>query len=239
MLSTLALIVLCAGPAPVERAATLKPFIAVDAPVTALTHVTVIDGTGSAPMLDQTLVLSGGKITALGPAAKVPVPKDAKVLALASATVIPGIVGMHDHLFMMGRSFKPLVTMVPQAVQNARLYLASGVTTIRTTGSIDPMADLNLKRLIDEGKEPGPKVFVTGPYLEGQGGAFLDMLALRSPEDARLSVEYWASQGATSFKAYTHITRDELAAATKAAHEKGLKVTGQRGRSCARWCPLH
>lgn len=212
--------------APPERAPTLKPFIAVDAPITALTHVTVIDGSGAAPLLDQTVVLSGGKILSVGPAAKAQIPKDAQVLTLNGATVIPGLVGMHDHLFMMGRSFKPVIITQPQTIQNARLYLASGVTTIRTTGTVDPMADLNLKRLIDTGKEPGPKVFVTGPYLEGEGGPFLDMLALRGAEDARLSVEYWASQGATSFKVYTHITRDELLAVTKAAHAKGLKVTG-------------
>jgi imidazolonepropionase-like amidohydrolase len=231
MLIAVVAAVLAGAPPPppspqVERAATLKPFIAVDAPVTALKHVTVIDGTGGPALADQTLVLSGGKIVALGPAAKVPVPKDAKVLELAGASVLPGLVGMHDHLFMMGRNFKPIVITQPQPVQNARLYLASGVTTIRTTGTVDPMADLNLKRLIDAGKEPGPKVWVTGPYLEGEGGPFLDMLALRNAEDARLSVEYWASQGATSFKAYTHITRDELLAATKAAHARGFKVTG-------------
>src|SRR5262249_14596460 len=105
-------------------------------------------------------------------------------------------------------------------------YLASGVTTIRTTGSVDPAADLNLKKLVDDGKEPGPKIFVTGPYLEGAGSPFLDMLTLRCPDDAKASVEYWASPGSPSFKAYTHITRDELAAAPKAAHARGLKVTG-------------
>ncbi|MFO0600629.1 MAG: amidohydrolase family protein [Myxococcaceae bacterium] len=223
MLFTVLVALLAAAP---EPTATLKPFIAVNSPITALTHVRVIDGTGAAPLVDQTILLSGTRIQALGPFGKVQIPKDAKVLDLAGATVLPGLVGMHDHLFMMGRHFKPLAILQPQPVQNARLYLASGVTTIRTTGSADPMADLNLKRLIDTGLEPGPKVFVTGPYLEGEGGPFLDMLALRGPEDATLSVNYWASQGATSFKAYTHITRAELVAAIRAAHAHGFKVTG-------------
>jgi len=204
----------------------LAPFIAVDAPVTALTHVTVIDGTGAPARTDQTIVITGGKIASVGPAAQAKVPKDAKVLALAGATVMPGLVGMHDHLFMMGSDAFPPVLTHAQPVQSVRLYLAHGVTTIRTTGSVDPMADLNIKRLIDAGKEPGPKVFVTGPYLEGAGSPFLDMLQLRGADDARATVEYWAAQGATSFKAYMNITRDELAAATKAAHAKGLKVTG-------------
>jgi imidazolonepropionase-like amidohydrolase len=225
MLFTLVAFVVSAAPV-VERAPTLKPFIAVDALVTALAHVSVIDGTGAAPLRDQTIVFSGGKIVSVGPSAKAQVPRDAKVLELNGATVLPGLVGMHDHLFMMNQAFPPLRITTPQPVQNARLYLAHGVTTIRTTGTVDPMADLNLKRLVDSGKEPGPNIFVTGPYLEGEGTPFLDMLALRNAEDARLSVEYWASQGATSFKAYMHITRDELVAATTAAHARGLKVTG-------------
>lgn len=225
MLNALVVALLTAAP-PADPSVYFTPFVSIDAPTVALTHVTVIDGTGAPALLDQTVVLTGGKISALGPAAKVTVPKDAKVLSLAGASVLPGLVGMHDHLFMMGRSFRPLVNLIPQPMQNARLSLASGVTTIRTTGSIDPMADLNLKRLVDQSKLAGPRIFITGPYLQGEGGPFLDMLALRNAEDARLSVEYWASQGATSFKAYTAITAEELTAATKAAHARGLKVTG-------------
>jgi hypothetical protein len=83
-----------------------------------------------------------------------------------------------------------------------------------------------LKQLIDEGQLVGPKIHVTGPYLEGPGAFTPQMHELSGPEDARRTVEYWAEQGATSFKAYTHITRAELAAAIQAAHERKLKVTG-------------
>ena len=223
---------LCALPslATADTAAPVSPlqqYIAIDAPSFALTHVTVIDGTGAPARAEQTIVVASGKIVSVGPSAHAKIPKDAKVFDRSGTTVMPGIVGMHDHLFMMGTAaYRPLALTEPEPVQSVRLYLASGVTTIRTTGSVDPAADLNIKRLIEEGKEPGPKVFVTGPYLEGAGTPFLDMLPLRGPDDARASVEYWASQGATSFKAYMHITRDELAAATTAAHAKGLKVTG-------------
>lgn len=216
-----------AGVAHAERAETLRRFIAVDSRVTALAHVTVIDGTGAPARQDQTIIITDGKVVSVGTAQQAKIPAGAKVLQLAGATVMPGLVGMHNHLFMMGTSaYRPIALTQPQPVQSVRLYLAHGVTTIRTTGSVDPMADLNIKKLIDDGKEAGPKIFVSGPYLEGPGGPFLDMLTLRGPEDARASVEYWASQGATSFKAYMHITRDQLAAATKAAHAKGLKVTG-------------
>jgi hypothetical protein len=107
-----------------------------------------------------------------------------------------------------------------------RLYLAAGVTTARTTGSVEPYADLNLKKEIDAGKLVGPHLDVTGPYLEGANSPFVPMHQLSSPEEARQFVNYWADRGATSFKAYMHITRGELKAAIEAAHKRGIKVTG-------------
>jgi imidazolonepropionase-like amidohydrolase len=155
------------------------------------------------------------------------------VLDLRGYTVMPGIVGMHDHLFYIARPnldarrhFDPPV-LVPQMTFSApRLYLAGGVTTMRTTGSVETYADLNLKHDIDAGTLPGPHIDVTGPYLEGSTSRFIQMPHLRSAEDARQTVEYWAGQGVTSFKAYMNITRAELKAAIDAAHQHGLKVTG-------------
>jgi hypothetical protein len=100
------------------------------------------------------------------------------------------------------------------------------VTSIRTTGSIEPYSDLELKRSIDEGKMVGPKIHVTGPYLEGLGAFTLQMHQLKDAEDARRTVEFWIAQGATSFKAYMNITPEELGAAVKTAHAHGIKVTG-------------
>ncbi len=67
---------------------------------------------------------------------------------------------------------------------------------------------------------------VTGPYLEGEGAFTPQMHQLKDAEDARRTVEFWVEQGVTSFKAYMHITPEELAAAVKAAHAHGIKVTG-------------
>ncbi|MCA1614419.1 MAG: amidohydrolase family protein [Acidobacteria bacterium] len=107
-----------------------------------------------------------------------------------------------------------------------RLYLALGVTTIRTTGSVAPYTDLEIKRLIDSGRMIGPKMHVTAPYLEGSGAFTPVMRQLTGPDDARRMVNYWADAGATSFKAYMNITRAELRAAVEEAHRRGLKVTG-------------
>jgi imidazolonepropionase-like amidohydrolase len=132
---------------------------------------------------------------------------------------------MHEHLFYPSGAGIPIYN--EQAFSFPRLYLASGVTTARTAGSLEPYTDLNVKRLVDAGRMPGPKLFITGPYLEGPGSiAGPQMHELSGPEDAVRTVEYWVSEGATSFKAYMNITRAELKAAVDAAHRHGIKVTG-------------
>jgi len=228
---------LLAGYAAAERPAALSPdvqrFVVIDAPRVVLTHVRVIDGTGAPPLADRNVVIENGRIASIGPGASVADAKGQVVLDRSGYSVLPGLVGMHDHLYHIARpnlradgsSEPPLI--VPQMTFSApRLYLAAGVTTIRTTGSVEPYADLNLARAIEEGRLPGPHVEVTAPYLEGSGSPFLQMHPLRDAVDARRTVEYWADQGATSFKAYMFITRDELAAAIETAHARGLKVTG-------------
>ncbi len=210
----------------------VQPYIKVSAKRIALTHVAVIDGTGAAELTDRTIVIEDGKILSVG-ASSDPAPVGATVLDLSGHTVIPGIVGMHDHLYYIarpdldasGHSEPPLI--VPQMTFSApRLYLANGVTTLRTTGSVETYADLNLKHLIDAGTLPGPHMDVTGPYLEGGNSPFIQMHQLRDAEDARKTVAFWAEQGVTSFKAYMNITRSELKAVIDEAHRRGLKVTG-------------
>ena len=206
----------------------VREFVKVDAPVVVLDHVRVIDGTGAAPRTDQVLLIEGGKITAQGDAASVKIPDRAKVLDLSGYTVIPGLVGMHNHLYYTAdRTPGPPGPLINQTTFSApRLYLASGVTSMRTTGSLEPYADLNLKRKIDTGQSPGPKIDVTAPYLEGPGTIFTQMHELSGPDDARRMVNFWADSGATSFKAYMNITRDELRAAAEEAHKRHLKITG-------------
>ncbi len=204
----------------------VKAFVKVDAPVVALRHVRVIDGTGSPPRDDQTVLISEGKIRAIGSAPTTPIPAGAQVLDLDGHTALPGLVGMHDHMYYPAPG-REAPRLYPQhAFSFPRLYLAGGVTTIRTTGSVETYTDLELKKAIDAGKMAGPKMHVTGPYLEGEGAFTPQMHELRGPEDARRTVEYWADQGVTSFKAYVNITRAELAAAIEAAHARGIKVTG-------------
>ena len=208
-----------------------KSFVTVDSPVIALTHVTVIDGTGAAPSPDQTIVIQNGVIRDIGPAASLNVPAGARIVDSTGRSAIPGLVGMHDHMFYPTASGQGPVEGAPalygeMGFSFPRLYLAGGVTSIRTAGSLEPYTDLALKKMIDTGKMPGPKMHITGPYLEGVGSFTPQLHELTGPEDATRLVNYWIDEGATSFKAYMHITRAELGAAIKAAHARGIKVTG-------------
>jgi imidazolonepropionase-like amidohydrolase len=199
----------------------VRGFITVDAPVIALTNVRVIDGTGAPALAGQTVIIKGGTIADIGDAARLQPPADAKVLDLPGRTVFPGLVMVHEHLYyptgpgvygQLGESF-------------IRLYLAGGVTTMRTGGNMNGFMDFKLKSLIDSGQRAGPAIDATAPYLNGPN-TFSQLHDLTGPDDARRQVAYWADMGATSFKAYMSIRRDELKAAIDEAHKRGLKVTG-------------
>ena len=220
MIGTTAFAALLAAQTLAAQAPTLSPnvrqYVAVDAPTVALRNVKLVDGTGTPARDAQTIVIGNGKIVAVGPTASVRVPAGALVLDLAGHTVMPGIIGLHNHMYYNSR---------PQLQSYPLLFLGTGITTIRTTGSYDSYQELNLKRNIDAGRIPGPTIFVTGPYLQGPGPGPSAMHPLSGPEDARRMVRYWADEGVTWFKAYTQISRAELGAAIEEAHKHGIKVT--------------
>src|SRR5690349_16449467 len=217
---------------PPELGPDVQPFVHIPAGQIAITHLRIIDGTGAAPVEDQTLLLDGAKIAAVQPASA-PIPAGYRTIDGSGETALPGLVGMHNHLFYLqrpnidaaGKSEQPII--IPQMTFSApRLYLANGVTTMRTTGSVETYTDLALKREIDAGHLVGPHLDVTGPYLEGAGAFFIQNHVITSPDDARKEVAFWADQGVNSFKAYMNISRAELGAAIKEAHRRGLKLTG-------------
>jgi imidazolonepropionase-like amidohydrolase len=220
LLSAAAAAVVSTQPQP-QFSDAVRAFIKVDAPVVSLTNVRVIDGTGAPARAGQTIIIKGGSIAELGDAARVQSPQGSTILDLAGRTVIPGLVMLHEHLYyptgpgvygQLGESF-------------IRLYLAGGVTTMRTGGNVNGFMDFKLKQLIDSGQRAGPAIDATAPYLNGPN-TFVQMRELKGPEDGRRQVAYWADEGATSFKAYMNIRRDELAAAIEEAHKHGLKITG-------------
>jgi enamidase len=200
----------------------VRPFVSVDAPSVAITHVRVIDGTGAPARADQTVLIEDGRIAAVGAAGTLNPPEGAQVIDGAGKTVMPGLVMVHEHLFYptgpgvygnLAESF-------------SRLYLAGGVTAMRTGGNMNGFGELAVAKAARDFQKPGPWIDATAPYLEGPGLALGQVHALSGPDDARRLVNYWADMGASSFKAYMHITRDELTAAAAEAHKRGMKITG-------------
>jgi Amidohydrolase family len=198
----------------------VRQYVSVPETSVALTNVRVVDGTGAPPREGQTVIIENGRITSVAPAAQAKVPANARTIDLAGHTVIPGIVGLHNHTFYTTRG-----RSVQLQFSAPRLYLGSGLTTIRTTGGTSPYHEINMRKAIDRGQIPGPRMHLTGPYLTGPGGA-ATMAQIGSPEEARRIVNYWADEGVTWFKAYTDISRETLGAAIKAAHARGLRFTG-------------
>ncbi|MCH7533760.1 MAG: amidohydrolase family protein [Gemmatimonadetes bacterium] len=210
-------LLLSASPATAQD---FQELVAVNGPVIALTHVKLIDGLGTPALEDQTILIEDDRITAVGPSGTVRIPAGAEVLDLTGHTVIPGLIGLHNHSYYTGGRGRA----AQLSFSGSRLYLASGVTTIRTTGARAPYEELNLRREIEAGRVVGPTMFTTGPYLTGEQGS-LTMARLKGPDQARRVVRYWAEEGVSWFKAYTWISRAELGAVIDEAHRHGVKVT--------------
>ena len=214
-------VLLVAGSAtPAAPQANQEDFIAVEGPVIAIVGARIIDGTGAPARDNQTVIIRDGRIAEVGDSGSVRVPAGAEIVDAAGHTLIPGLIGLHNHSYYTAAGGRAAQLSTTGPI----IYLASGVTTIRTTGARAPYEELNLKAAIDAGDRIGPRIFVTGPYLTGQRGS-MSMARLNGPEDARRIVRYWAEEGVSWFKAYTQISREELGAAIDEAHRNGIKVT--------------
>jgi imidazolonepropionase-like amidohydrolase len=190
-----------------------------------LDHVRVIDGTGAPARDEQSMVIAGGKITYVGPRSEQPVVQSAEIVDLSGRTVLPGLVALHEHLFTTAPTPDSGHALVEQSTLFPLMYLAAGVTTIRTAGSIAPDRDLLVKQKIDQGAAVGPEMFLTAPYLEGEPSSFPEMQGMTNAGQASQAVDHWAARGMTSFKAYMNITSPELREAVRAVHSHGLKIT--------------
>ena len=199
----------------------VAPYVSVNAPVVALTHARLVDGTGAPMRADQTVILTGSHITAVGPSSSTPIPAGARAIDLTGHTVLPGQVGLHEHTYFGG--VKRLTQM---SVSGPHLYLAYGVTTAMTAGSQLPYQELNQLRAIEAGVLPGPRMLIAGPYLNGGPPRNTMSRNVSTPDETRRVVDYWAAEGASWIKFLGAESREVLRAGIEAAHAKGLKVTG-------------
>lgn len=214
----------------VSAASTMAPgvkpgtFVAYQVPVLALTHATIIDGSGAAPATDMTLLIKDGHIAALGKSGDVTIPAGTQTLDLTGKTLLPGYVMLHEHFFYPTGS----LTYANMPYSFPRLYLAGGVTTLRTGGSINPYADLAIKQWIASGRAVGPDMFITGPYLTA-GNPEFPIIQVPDSGDPDTAVEmerHWIALGARDFKTYTTIPRKTLDAVIRYAHAHHARVTG-------------
>jgi len=198
-------------------------FVAHKEPVLLFQNVQVVDGTGAAPRPDTSVLVREGRIAAVERSARLRAPAGATVIDGRGKTLLPGFVMVHEHMFYP--STRPgEYSEYPYSF--SRLYLAGGTTTMRTAGSLAPYGDINTARAIAKGEQIGPDIDASGPYLEGATLVTSKMASLVTAQEAERTVDFWASAGATSFKAYNYLTREQLRAGIQAAHRRGLKLTG-------------
>ncbi|GGZ76879.1 amidohydrolase family protein [Algibacter mikhailovii] len=203
----------------------VKTFISVDTTLVAITNVTVIDGTGNSIRYNQTVIINEDKIQDIGDSTSITVPQNALKIDGTNKTVIPGLVMLHEHLFYT-KFFENWFSVGQMTFSFPRLYLAGGVTTMRTAGSIQPQSDLNVKKWIIAGKMTGPKMDVTSPFIEREGAPIAELGFIEDTDEVGEIVNFWADRGVTSFKLYNNITREDMKLCIKQAHKRGMKVTG-------------
>jgi len=200
----------------------VRQFVSVSSTHVVIRGVRLIDGTGAPARAGMSVEIRDGRITRVGTVAEVGQPSGAEVVDGTGHTLTPGLVMLHEHMFYPSGQAR----YNTNEISFPPLYLAGGVTTLRTGGSVDTYTDLRIAQHVEEGRVVGPHMDVTAPYLEGPNGFVRAMPQLANPAQARAHVNFWMDQGATSFKAYNLIDRATLGAAIEAAHARGAKVTG-------------
>jgi imidazolonepropionase-like amidohydrolase len=183
----------------------------------AITHVTVIDGTDSVPRLDQTVVIRGNRITAVGAARATTVPAKAIIVNGRGKFLVPGFWDMHVH------------TVVPRGEDMLGLYVANGITGVRDMAG--DWAQLTAWRnRINAGRLLGPRMIVSGPYIEG-GDVPIPHILARTPDEARAAVDSLVRLGVDFIKIHSQLTREVYFAAARAAREKHMTFAGHVPRS--------
>lgn len=195
----------------------LKHYLKYDADTIAFTNVTIIDGTGGAIKYNQTLLVEGDSLSAIGQGDEIIIPENATIIDANRNTIIPGFIGMHNHLH---------IPQFPDITEVAvKLYLASGVTTIQTCGAASPYVELDFALNIARGNKIGPDIVPSAPFIDGEGGN-PNMIIPRNETHLRDTMQHWLKQGVKWFKVYRNITPENLQIVIDEAHKNGAKVKG-------------
>ena len=199
------------------------------APVLAVVHGTLIDGTGAEPLQDAVVLIEGDRIVAVGQADEVAIPDDAQTLDATGCTVLPGFINAHVHAAY-------------DAEQLAR-WASAGVTTVRDVGTFgrwtSDRGEVFVARDALNADGIGARLVVAGPLVTTVGG--YGGLYVTSPDDARAKVNELIDQGADVIKiAIEHdlqgrrwptLTPEETAAIVETAHACGVRVAAHVSRA--------
>nr|WP_299172618.1 amidohydrolase family protein [uncultured Allomuricauda sp.] len=189
-----------------------------------LQNLTLVDGYGTEARTNQDILIVENQIQAVG--TDLDAKENAIVINMQGKSAIPGLVMLHEHLFYPKSTSEHVYGVDQMSYSFPKLYLAAGVTTMRTAGSIMPQSDVNIKKAIEKGQTPGPNMDVTTPHLDREGVGIYELGALSSVEQFVNAINFYADMGVTSVKVYNFITKDDLKAIVKAAHARNMKVTG-------------
>ncbi|TXN35941.1 amidohydrolase family protein [Flagellimonas hymeniacidonis] len=201
-----------------------KAYVSYEKGTYLLQNLTLIDGNGTAAKTNQDILIVNDKIEKVG--ADLIAPENATVINMMGKSAIPGLVMLHEHLFYPKSTPEHIYGVDQMSYSFPKLYLAAGVTTMRTAGSIMPQSDVNIKKAIQNGNTPGPNMDVTSPHLDREGLGIYELGAFNSTEQFVNAINFYADMGVTSIKVYNFITRNDLKAIVKAAHARNMKVTG-------------
>ena len=235
--ATTTLIAAIAGAMLIARAANA----AEPRPTLALVGGQVIDGYEGPPIRDGVVLISGERIVAVGPKSEVAVPPGTTVVDTEGMSVLPGLMDMHVHLMILGHAdyehwdktylprFRELIMPIA-----ARQLLMSGITTARELGA--PLEDiLDVKSRIEKGEIPGPRLFVSGPFIQRAPYADYEKTfrwGVSGPEDARAKVQKLVDAGVDVIKLIDQdqLTEEEVGAVVETAHKGGKPVVAHAHR---------
>jgi imidazolonepropionase-like amidohydrolase len=184
----------------------------------AITHVTIIDATGASPRPDMTVSILRGRITAISPAAAANLPWRTTIVDGRGKFLIPGLADMHVHLTGAGEPDGSRKFIIP-------LLIANGITSVRDMGGYLESL-LPLRQEIEEGKRLGPRIFLAGPYLDGNPPAFQPSLVVTNDAQALEDVRDLVRRGVDFIKVQSRLSRDEYFAIAKDCKSQHISFVG-------------
>lgn len=184
----------------------------------AITHVSVIDATGAAVRPGLTVILADGRITAVGAADKVAIPRGAKVVEGSGKFLIPGLADMHIHLTGAGEPGGSREFILP-------LLVANGITTVRDMGGkVEYLKQLRSE--INSGKQVGPQIYFTGPYLDGNPPSFQPSIVVQTAAESKAAVEKLKGEGVDFIKVQSRLRPEAYYAIAREAQKLGIRFLG-------------